>query len=203
MTVDDAPIFRRAEELYHAWTAVEDAEPNRPVLLTFTDLVAFLANGYPLSPDQHRALFTSPRLRADFDSLKHAFATKWRSAGSQATGAPSATTISPRVLELAIQIAAASDAGADFHRQFEGGTLRICAAGVGKQVYLTIVLDDPAIAPRMLLLESKRHSRIERLTLPERDVDGEILIILDLADAIDAMLIGMLRDPTVSGLFLS
>lgn len=203
MPVDDAQIFRRAEQLYHAWTAVEDGEPSRSVVLTFADLVALLTDGRPLSPDQHRALFASPRLRAEFDSLKHSFATTWRSAGPQVAGVPSTAATSLRILELPIQIAAADDPGADFHRQFEGGTLRICAAGVGEQVYLTITLEDPGIAPRALLLESKRHNRIERLTLPERDADGEILIIKDLADAEDAVLVGMLRDPGVLGTFLS
>jgi hypothetical protein len=204
MPTDEAEVLRRAEELYNAWTLLEEAVPSPGQALTFSDLVAFLSEGKPLTHRQQRALFSNPTLRAHYDCLKRDFAVALPS--DPARYRPAADTAVreevARVLELPALVAAADGDEPDFRRRFNGGALRICPVGIGEQVYVIISLDDPATAPRMLVLESTRRGKVQRIELPARDADGEILIIKDLASERDAEIVDLLRDPTVTGIFL-
>lgn len=199
MLPDDDEIMRRAEELYRTWTLVEETEASRPSAVALADLLGFLGEGRPLTHEQQRALFADSRLRAEFQCLKADFAL---SAGAQAGEGGRAVEAVRRPLEMPTQIAAASTAAADFLRPFEGGTLRICPAGIDEQVYIVITLDDPALVPRALLIEGQSRNRIEQMPLPARDGDGEIVLIKDLAEPADASLVELLRDPTATGVFL-
>src|ERR1700674_5473098 len=120
---DDPDIRRRAEELYIAWTLVEDAEHRAKPALTFADLVAFLSDYNSLTHEQQRFLFSDPRLKEDFRCLKQDFAVRLRpEAGTGDTGA--------RVLGMPAQKAAASEEGPEVRRRLEGGELHIAPVGI-------------------------------------------------------------------------
>jgi hypothetical protein len=174
----------------------EAAEQQQHSAVTEEDIIAFFESGKPLTHAQQRLLFTDPRLRELFRSLKrqHAVALPRRGGGQMpASGS--------RVVEMPALIAAATDQGADFQRPFAGGTLRINPVGIDGQVYVVFSFDDPTIVTRVLIIERTRDERIERLELPAPD-DGEIVLIKDLAISADADLVTLLRDPNSSGAFL-
>jgi hypothetical protein len=204
MLPDDTEIGWRAEELYCALTLVEEAQPAQREPLVLADLVAFLSEGKPLSHEQQRFLFSSARLRAEFQCLKHDFAVKLDAQPSEGAGAVEdpARRGGRRPVEVRAQIAAASTDAGDFLRHFDGGTLRICPSGVDDQVYIVITLEVPGLAPSALLIESQTRGAIRQMALPGRDADGEIVLIKDLADQTDASLVELLRDPTAVGVFL-
>ena len=202
MHPDDDDIDRRASEIYSVLTLLEEAEPASPEPLRRSHLVELLANGKPLTADQQRALFDSPRLIAEFRCLKHDFAlTLPARPQTRASHAAQGRQDAP-VLELPALVAAASTGAADFERQFVGGKLRICPTGIDEQVYVLITLDDPGLCPRTLVVESEVRKVIVSVALPARDSDGDILLIKDLADETDSSIVALLRDPTAKGTFL-
>src|SRR3954470_9640347 len=99
MPADDAEVLRRAEELYHAWTLLDETKPSRPPL-TFSDLVAFVSDGKPLTHEQQRALFASPTLRTHYDCLKHDFAVPLPSSPAQSRDDGDTANPSIRVLAM-------------------------------------------------------------------------------------------------------
>lgn len=200
MLPDDDDIERRAGAIYSVLTLIEEADPPDPEPLRRSHLVEFLANRKPLTVEQQRALFTSPRLISEFRCLKHDFALHARQEpAAKPTGQGREHAA---IIELPALAAAASPGVADFDRQFVGGKLRICPTGIDEQVYVLIILDDPGLCPRTLVVESEDRQVIVSVALPERDSDGDILLIKDLSDEADSALVALLRDPTAKGTFL-
>jgi hypothetical protein len=175
MTADTDDIARRADQLYAARSAL--AEAKRPARrFGVAEIVQFLNDpSRSLSPEEQRALFTDPRLRADYRRLK-----------TQAT-----------TFELPALAAASS--GAVDARRFEGGTVSIHPSRVPGQIYVILRFTSPADAPRMILLESAAGDLLKR-ALPAADHQGEIMMVLN--ERSDADFLRLLTDPTSTGTFV-
>ena len=202
MLPDDNDIDRRANEIYSVLTLLEEADPPSPEPLRRCHLIELLTNGKPLTVEQQRALFASPRLVAEFRCLKRDFAVALHARPETPASRASEGREDVAILELPALVAAASLGDADFERHFVGGKLRICPTGIEEQVYILITLDDPAPSPRSLVIESETRNVVLPIDLPARDADGDILLIKDLSDQADASLVALLRDPTAKGTFL-
>jgi hypothetical protein len=177
MTTDTDDIARRADQLYAARSAL--AEAKRPARrLGIAEIVQFLNDpSRAFSPEEQRALFTDPRLRADYRRLK-----------AQATA-----------FELPA-LAAASSGGVDA-RRFEGGTVSIHPSRVPGQIYVILRFTDAADAPRMMLLESTAGDFLKR-PLPAADQQGEVMMVLNERSDADAGFLRLLADPTSTGTFV-
>jgi hypothetical protein len=177
MTTDTDDIAHRADQLFAARSAL--AEARRPTRrLGIAEIVQFLNDpSRTLSPEEQRALFTDPRLRADYRRLK-----------SQAT-----------VFELPALAAASS--GAVDARRFEGGTVTIHPSRLPGQIYVILRFTSPADAPRMMLLEGAAGDLLKR-TLPPADQQGEIMMVLNERSEADAGFLRLLGDPTSTGTFV-
>jgi hypothetical protein len=171
-------ITERAEELYVARAAVEDA-PAYDLEVTIAALVHFLTSpDARLTPEQWRACQENPRLRADYAALKQRLS----------------------VAELPQAVAASQ--GELEERHFPGGRLRLRPSVLPGQVYLIVSIESSASTPRMLLIEGK-NGEIARVALPEPDPDGTMLVIEDtLKNEDDARAVRLLRDPSASGVLL-
>jgi len=163
-------------------------------LPTEPDLAAFLDQRGALTHAQQRQLFADPALRARFRAMVHDRAV-------ERPGAAAAAPATTRLLQMPIQVAAASAEADRFERRFPGGSLRIIPVGIDQQVYIVITFDDPTIAARALLIEHAGSDRMRRLDLPPPD-GGEVVLVVDLAVTEDAELVGVLRDPQACGTFL-
>jgi hypothetical protein len=189
MPSDDQELRRRTGELYVAWTQVEEPQLVREPILSFGDLVAWLAEGKPLKPGQQPLLFSNQRLRADFQRLKRDLA--YIRHQHHETGC--------RILEMpAVKAAASKEELGD--RAFDGAKIRI-RSGDGPIVYVRITMDDPADKPGVLLMEGP-GGKMAREKLDPSDDNGQILLIKDLANEIDRLFVELLRNPASSGTFL-
>ncbi len=175
---DDEEIALRADKLYAARAALAETEAG-PRRLGVAELVQFLSDpGRSLSMDEQRMLFADPRLRADYRRLKAQLS----------------------VAELpALAAASAGDVDA---RRFDGGTVRIHASRVAGQVYVVLQVNSAANPPRAILLEGAGGELVKRV-LPPCNAAGEIMIVLDRANAPDQAFLRLLAEPTTTGLFLS
>ena len=177
MTADADDIARRADQLYAARTAL--AEARRPTRrFGVAEIVQFLNDpSHSLTAEEQRALFTDPRLRADYRSLK-----------AQAT-----------TFELPALAAASS--GAVNSRRFEGGSVSIHPSRVPGQIYVILRFSSPSVAPRMMLLESTTGDLVKR-ALPSADQQGEVMMVLNERSEADAGFLRLLADPTSTGTFV-
>jgi hypothetical protein len=177
MTTDTDEIARRADQLYAARSAL--AETKRTARrFGIAEIVRFLNDpSRSLTPDEQRALFTDPRLRADYRRLK-----------AQAT-----------TFELPALAAASS--GAVSSRRFEGGSVTIHPSRLPGQIYVIVRFSWPAGTPRMMLLESTTGDLLKR-ALPAADQQGEVMMVLNERSDADAGFLRILTDPTSTGTFV-
>ena len=177
MTQAPDDIALRADQLYAARSALAETAPTGR-RLGVAEIVQFLSDPRrSLSMEEQRALFSDPRLRADYRRLK-----------SQLS-----------VSELPA-LAAASVGDVDT-RRFEGGTLSIHPSRVAGQVYVVLRLSSPGGPPRTMLLESAAGDLLKR-SLPVPDGQGELMLVLDRKIAADEAFLRLLSDPTSTGSFL-
>jgi hypothetical protein len=175
-TEDD--IARRAGQLYAARSALAEAKNPRH-RFGVAEIVQFLNDPTrALTPDEQRALFADPRLRADYRRLK-----------AQAA-----------VFELPA-LAAASSGNVDA-RRFDGGSLNIHPSRRPGQFYVIVRFDAPATSPRAMLLESTAGDLVKR-ALPGADPQGEVMMVLDENADADAAFLRLLADPTATGTFVT
>lgn len=173
----DEPAVPVADRLYAARSAVADAAPGGP-RIGVGELVQFLADPRSeLSPEAQRALFSNPRLRADFKRVK----------------------ASLRLVELPA-LAAASD-GTVNARNFEGGSVRIHPSRVGGQVYALFQFSWPSATPRALLLQGASGDLVKR-PLPAADASGQAVLVLDRSQPSDDAFLRLIADPTATGCFV-
>jgi hypothetical protein len=177
MTADTDDLARRADQLYAARSAL--AEAKRPAhRFGIAEIVQFLNDPTRvLSSEEQHALFANPRLRADYRRLK-----------------TQASTFEMPAL-------AAASSGAVNARRFEGGTVSIHPSRVPGQIYVVLRFNQPAGAPRMILLESSTGDLFKRV-LPEADQQGEIMMVLNERSDADAGFLRLLTDPTSTGTFV-
>jgi hypothetical protein len=178
MTTDtEDDIARRADRLYAARTAL--AETRRPThRFGIAEIVQFLNDPTrSLAPEEQRALFSDPRLRADYRRLK-----------------AQATTFEMPAL-------AAASSGAVNARRFEGGSVSIHPSRVPGQIYVILRFSWPSGPPRMMLLESATGDLLKR-ALPAADQQGEVMMVLNERSDADAGFLRLLADPTTNGTFV-
>jgi hypothetical protein len=177
MTVDTDDIVRRAARLYAARSAL--AEARRPTRHFGVAQIAQFLNdpSHSLTAREQRALFTDPRLRADYRRLK-ALATTFE-----------------------LPALAAASSGAVSSRRFEGGSVSIHPSRLPGQIYVILRFSWPAGAPRMMLLESAEGDLVKR-ALPSADRQDEVMIVLNECSDADAGFLRLLADPTSTGTFL-
>jgi hypothetical protein len=178
MTTDtDHDIATRAERLYAARSALADTgRPGRR--FGVAEIVHFLSDpARSLTPEEQRALFADPRLRADYRRLK-----------AQATA-------------FELPALAAASSGAVNARRFVGGSISIHPSRVPGQTYVILRFSWPAGAPRMVLLESVAGDIVKR-ALPTADQQGEVMMVLDERSDADAGFLRLLGDPTATGTFV-
>jgi hypothetical protein len=169
-------IARRADELYAARSAMAEAGA-RQRRIGLAEIVQYLNDPTrTLSMEEQRALFSDPKLRADFRRLKTAVA----------------------VAELPA-LAAASDSDVKA-RRFASGSVSIHRSRVPGQTYVILRFATPS-APRMMLLESAAGELVKR-ALPAGDPNGEVTMVLDERNAADAGFLRLLADPTATGTFV-
>jgi len=168
-------IARRADQLFVARSAVADAKRPRH-RFGIAEIVQFLNDpSRSLTPEEQRALFADPRLRADYRRLKE-----------------QATTFELPAL-------AAASSGNVNARRFEGGSISIHPSRVPGQVYVIVRFNWPANSPRMMLLESTAGDLLKR-ALPSADQQGEVMMVLN--ESSDAEFLRLLTDPTSTGTFV-
>jgi hypothetical protein len=102
--------------------------------------------------------------------------------------------------EMPAVAAAASNAELD-HREFEGGHLDI-HAGLEQKVYIVFTLNDPSHSPTALSITTPENKTVQT-ALPAPEPNGRILLIKDLSKDDDKVFISLLRNPNVTGFFLS
>jgi len=180
MTAADQPddIDRRAERLYAARSVLAETRPSTR-RLGIAEIVQFLTDpARSLTIEEQRALFSDPRLRADYRRLK-----------AQAS-----------VAEL--PALAAASAGEVNSRRFEGGNVSIHPSRVSGQIYVILRFTPPSGVPRTILLEGD-EGEVTKRALPSPDANGEVMIVLDERNGADANFLRLLSDPTSTGTFLS
>jgi len=195
---NDPSVIERAQELFVARSIAAETIP-RPLKLAFVDLYRFLTDpAATLSPLQQRALFTEPRIRQDYRSLKNAL--RWRRPDKQI----------PMDVQIPGVVAAAGDRDLD-DRTFEVPvtdaapiqiSIRIRPAGIGRQFTIEIRFSDALDPPRAMQIENEHLNQVAKTALPAPDIEGRILIIKNMANENDAQFLRLLRKPTTTGTFL-
>ena len=178
MTTETENDFaHRADRLYAARSALVDTKPPRH-RFGVAEIVQFLSDpSRSLTPEEQRALFTDPRLRADYRRLK-----------AQAT-----------TFELPA-LAAASSGNVDA-RRFEGGSITIHPSRIPGQLYVIVRFNSPTETPRAILLEGAEGDLVKR-ALPSADQHGEMMMVLDEKNEADAGFLRLLADPMSTGTFV-
>jgi hypothetical protein len=178
MTTETENDFaHRADRLYAARSALADTKPPRR-RFGVAEIVQFLSDpSRSLTPEEQRALFTDPRLRADYRRLK-----------AQAT-----------TFELPA-LAAASSGNVDV-RRFDGGSITIHPSRIPGQLYVIVRFNSPADTPRAILLEGADGDLVKR-ALPNADQHGEMMMVLDEKNEADAGFLRLLADPVSTGTFV-
>src|ERR1700685_4713162 len=122
------------------------AEPKRTrPRFAVAEIVQFLNDpSRALAPEEQRALFADPRLRADYRRLKE-----------------QATTFELPAL-------AAASSGNVNARRFDGGSISIHPSRIPGQLYVIVRFNWPANPPRAMLLESASGDLVKR-ALPSAD----------------------------------
>jgi hypothetical protein len=173
---DGGDIWHEADRLYAAREAVAEASAGGK-RIGVAELVRFLSDSCnELTVEAQRALFASPRLRADFQTLK------------------------ARLRMIELPVVAAASAGRVTSRAFPGGSARVHPARREGQVYVVFEFEDPTVAPGALLLEDA--SCIAKRPLPAPDALGQVVLVMDRSDARDALFLQLLADPMATGSFL-
>ncbi len=178
MTTETENDFaRRADQLYAARSAVADTtRPRRR--FGVAEIVHFLSDpARSLTPEEQRALFADPRLRADYRRLK-----------------AQATTFEMPAL-------AAASSGNVSARRFDGGSIAIHPSRIPGQLYVIVRFNGPTSSPRAMLLESTTGEVIKR-ALPSADQQGDVMMVLDENNDADAGFLRLLADPTSTGTFV-
>jgi hypothetical protein len=177
MTTDTDDIAQRADRLYAARSALADAKPPRH-RFGIAEIMHFLDDpSRSLTSEEQRALFSDPRLRADYRRLK-----------AQATA-------------FEMPALAAASSGAVNARRFEGGSITMHPSRVPGQIYVILRFNWPAGPPRMMLLENTAGDVVKR-ALPAADQQGEVIMVLDERSDADAGFLRLLADSTSTGTFV-
>lgn len=177
MTTDTDDIAQRADRLYAARSALAAAKPPRH-RFGIAEIMHFLDDpSRSLTSEEQRALFSDPRLRADYRRLK----------------AQAAAFEMPAL--------AAASSGAVNARRFEGGSITMHPSRVPGQIYVILRFSWPAGPPRMMLLESTAGDVVKR-ALPAADQQGEVILVLDERSDADAGFLRLLADSTSIGTFM-
>ena len=167
----------RVDRLYAARTALAETMPPRH-RFGIAEIVQFLSDPTrSLTPEEQRALFSDPRLRADYRRLK-----------------AQATTFEMPAL-------AAASSGNVETRRFDGGSIAIHRSRIPGQLYIMVRFDRPDVSPRAMLLEGTSGELVKR-ALPGADQQGQVMLVLSESDDVDATFLRMLADPTSSGTFV-
>ena len=179
MTTETENDFaHRADRLYAARSALVGTKPPRH-RFGVAEIVQFLSDpSRSLTPEEQRALFTDPRLRADYRRLR-----------GQVT-----------IFELPALAAASS--GNVNARRFDGGSIAIHPSRIPGQLYVIVRFDSPASSPRAMLLEGATGDLVKRV-LPSADQQGEVMMVLNENDGADAAFLRLLADPTATGTFVT
>src|SRR5271154_1380713 len=178
MTTETENAFaRRADQLYAARSAVADTKhPRRR--FGVAEIVHFLSDpSRSLTPEEQRALFADPRLRADYRRLK-----------AQATA-------------FELPALAAASSGNVNARRFDGGSIAIHPSRIPGQLYVIVRFNSPASSARAMLLESTTGDLVKRV-LPSADQQGEVMMVLNENNDADAAFLRPLADPTATGTFV-
>jgi hypothetical protein len=176
-TETENDFAHRVDRLYAARTALTETKPPRH-RFGIAEIVQFLSDPTrSLTPEEQRALFTDPRLRADYRRLK-----------------AQATTFEMPAL-------AAASSGNVETRRFDGGSIAIHRSRLPGQLYIIVRFDRPDVSPRAMLLESTSGELVKR-ALPGADQQGQVMMVLSESDDVDATFLRMLADPTSSGTFV-
>jgi hypothetical protein len=176
-TETENDFAHRVDRLYAARTALTETKPPRH-RFGIAEIVQFLSDpARSLTPEEQRALFTDPRLRADYRRLK-----------------AQATTFEMPAL-------AAASSGNVETRRFDGGSIAIHRSRLPGQLYIIVRFDRPDVSPRAMLLESTSGELVKR-ALPGADQQGQVMMVLSESDDVDASFLRMLADPTSSGTFV-
>jgi hypothetical protein len=178
MTTETENDFaRRADQLYAARSALADTKRPRHHF-GVAEIVHFLSDPTrSLTPEEQRALFADPRLRADYRRLK----------------AQAATFEMPAL--------AAASSGSVNARRFDGGSIAIHPSRIPGQLYVIVRFTGTTSSPRALLLESTTGDLVKR-ALPSADQQGDVMMVLDENNDADAGFLRLLADPTSTGTFL-
>ncbi|MGJ8547584.1 MAG: hypothetical protein ACSHWZ_19220 [Sulfitobacter sp.] len=172
-------IFERANEIYAATRVIDDAHAPADSV-GIAEIYRGLTNpDQAITNELSRALFASPALRSVFQTVQGRFAVATMPA-----------------------MAAASDRKL-VERQIDGGSARLTPSKRGDQMYLTLQMgsDLPAV-PLVLIMVSEVDETIVKRLLPAPDETGELLVVLDRADTVDAAFIAALEDPRFVGTFV-
>ena len=176
-TETDNDIANRADRLFAARSVL--AETKRPRhRFGIAEIVQYLNDpSRTLSPEEQRALFADPRLRADYRRLK----------------AQSVTFEMPAL--------AAASSGDVSSRRFAGGSITLHPSRIPGQIYVRMRFDSATDTPRMILLESATGDLVKR-ALPNADQQGELMMVLNEQSDADAAFLRLLADPTSTGSFV-
>jgi hypothetical protein len=179
MTTDaENDLARRADQLYAARSALANTKAPRH-RFGMVEIVQFLSDpSRSLTPEEQRALFTDPRLRADYRRLK-----------AEATA-------------FEMPALAAASSGSVNLRRFDGGTIAIHPSRIPKQLYVIVHFNSPASSPLALLLESTTGDLVKRV-LPGADQQSEVMMVLNENNDADAAFLRLLTDPTTTGTFVT
>jgi hypothetical protein len=176
-TETESDFAHRVDQLYAARSALADTKrPQRR--FGIAEIVQFLNDpSRSLTPEEQRALFADPRLRADYRRLK-----------------AQATTFEMPAL-------AAASSGNVNARRFDGGSITIHPSRIPGQLYVILRFNWPANSPRVMLLEGAAGDLVKR-ALPSADQQGEVMMVLDENNDADAGFLRLLADPTSTGTFV-
>ena len=167
-----------ANRLYAARSAAADVVSAQG-RIGVAELVRFLTDATnELPAEAQRALFASPRLRADFQRLKRSL----------------------RRLEL--PALAAASAGSVTLRTFQGGSARVHSSRVEGQFYVVFQFQRTEGVPGALLLEGV-SDQVAKRALPLPDTSGQVILVLDRSNPGDELFLQLFADPTATGSFLS
>jgi hypothetical protein len=177
-TETENDFAHRADQLYAARSALAETRGLRH-RFGVAEIVQFLNEpSRSLTPEEQRALFADPRLRADYRRLR-----------GQIT-----------IFELPALAAASS--GNVNARRFDGGSIAIHPSRIPGQLYVIVRFDSPASSPRAMLLEGTTGDLVKRV-LPSADQQGEVMMVLNENDGADAAFLRLLADPTATGTFVT
>lgn len=178
MTIEtENDVAHRAEQLYAARSALAEAKPLRH-RFGIAEISQFLNDpSRSLTPEEQRALFADPRLRADYRRLKG------------------------QVTTFELPALAAASSGNVNVRRFDGGSIAVHPSRIPGQLYVIVRFDSPAGSPRAMLLESTTGDLVKRV-LPDADPQGEVMMVLNENNNADAAFVRLFADPTTTGTFV-